>query len=116
MKCAKRTRRVMENSKKQPQGKTLSSNNTPQANKRPHKIELEHMHSMSISGVVDVPTFTDKCVVVKLAGEALTINGNGLAVKNLDTESGILLLEGQVYSLKYSQAASPKSIVGRIFK
>lgn len=82
----------------------------------PHKIELDHLHSMFVTGVVDVPTFTDKTVTVRLSNETLTIYGQNLAIKSLDVDNGKLQLSGQVNSLKYSAQSSPTSFAKRIFK
>ncbi len=84
--------------------------------KSPHKIELDHLHSVSMTGVLDVPTFTDKTVVVRLDGETLTIVGTDLVVKNLDVESGKLQISGQITSLKYSAQSTPTSFAKRLFK
>ena len=55
-----------------------------------HKLELDHNRAMSMTGVVDVPVFTDKNITVRLNGETLLVVGQGLAVKNLDIENGKL--------------------------
>lgn len=81
-----------------------------------HKIELDHLHSMSVTGVLDVPTFTDKNIVVKLADETLHISGQGLSVKNLDVESGKLQIEGRVDAIKYVAKSTPGSFAKRIFR
>lgn len=83
--------------------------------KAPHKIELDHLHGMSVSGVVDVPVFTDKSLTIRLSSETLLVSGAGLAVKSLDTNSGQLIIEGQIFSLKYT-SQSPSSLAKRIFK
>lgn len=113
----------MEFSKSSPNARTTapiktqskSSDGTQKA-KSPHKIELDHLHSVSMTGIVDVPTFTDKTVVVRLEGETLTISGTDLAVKNLDVDNGTLQISGQINSLKYSAQSSPTSFAKRLFK
>lgn len=84
--------------------------------KTSHKIELDHLHSMSVTGVLDVPTFTDKNIVVKLADETLHVSGQSLSVKNLDVESGKLQIEGRVDAIKYVAKSTPGSFAKRIFK
>lgn len=113
----------MEFSKSAPQSRTSAPIKTQtkaedSAKKAPtaHKIELDHMHSVSMTGVLDVPTFTDKTVVVRLEGETLTITGSNLAVKNLDVESGKLQISGQITSLKYSTQSTPTSFAKRLFR
>lgn len=98
------------------QNNQIKQNETKKSPSTPHKIELDHLHSMSVTGVKDVPTFTDKLVIVRLANESLQIVGSNLSVKSLDVESGKLQLSGQVNSLKYSAQNSPTSLVKRIFK
>ncbi len=84
--------------------------------KSSHKVELDHLHSMSVTGVVDVPTFTDKLVNVRLNNESMQIVGVGLTVKNIDVESGVLLISGQVNMIKYSASTTPTSLIKRILK
>lgn len=103
----------MDNSK---QNMQKMPNKDEQKTRAAHKVELDHLHSMSVTGVVDVPTFTDKLVTVRLANETLQINGVGMSVKNLDIESGRLQLNGQVNAIKYSAQSTPTSLVKRIFK
>lgn len=71
---------------------------------------------MSVTGVLDVPTFTDKNIVVKLADETLHVSGQGLSVKNLDVESGKLQIEGRVDAIKYVAKSTPGSFAKRIFR
>lgn len=81
-----------------------------------HKIELDPRRAMTATGVVDVPTFTDKAITVRLESENLYITGQGLSVKALDVDTGKLMIEGRITSLKYSEQQSPTSLVKRIFK
>lgn len=83
--------------------------------KAPHKIELDHLHGMSVSGVVDVPIFTEKNMTIRLNGETLIVSGNNLAVKSLDTQSGLLVVEGQISALKYTMQGQT-SLAKRIFR
>lgn len=92
------------------------SNNAKTHQNLTHKVELDHLHSMSVSGVVDVPTFTDKLVEVVLANEKMTVSGIGMSIKNLDIENGRLSISGQVNCIKYSSNNLPQSFVKRIFK
>lgn len=81
-----------------------------------HKIELDHLHFMSVTGVADVPTFTDKTITIKLKDETLQVSGQNLSVKNLDVESGKLQIQGRVDAIKYVTKTTPSSIAKRIFK
>lgn len=81
-----------------------------------HKLELDHERAMSMTGVKDVPVFTDKNITVRLANETLLVTGQDLAVKNLDIESGKLQVTGRVFSLRYTSQTAPTSLIKRIFK
>ena len=86
------------------------------AEQKGHKLELDHERAMSMTGVRDVPVFTDKNITVRLDNETLLVPGQNLAVKNLDIESGKLQVTGRVFSLRYTAQAAPKSFMKRIFK
>lgn len=103
-------------SKTQTQSQKAIEQAAKTAQKSSHKVELDHLHAMIVTGVEDVPTFTDKTVVIRLKGETLTVSGQNLAVKNLDVTEGKLQIEGQVNALKYSAQTSPTSFAKRIFK
>lgn len=81
-----------------------------------HRLELDHERALSMTGVRDVPVFTDKNITVRLDNETLFIIGQNLAVKSLDVESGKLQISGRVFSLRYTAQAAPKSLMKRIFK
>ena len=105
-----------QSSKTQTQPQKAIEQAAKTAQKSSHKVELDHLHAMSVTGVEDVPTFTDKTVVIRLKDETLTVSGQNLAVKNLDVTEGKLQIEGQVNALKYSAQTSPTSFAKRIFK
>lgn len=105
-----------QSSKTQTQPQKAIEQAAKTAQKSSHKVELDHLHAMSVTGVEDVPTFTDKTIVIRLKGETLTVSGQNLAVKNLDVTEGKLQIEGQVNALKYSAQTSPTSFAKRIFK
>lgn len=99
--------------------KTFSTGENASANgatiSRGHKLELDHHRAMSMTGVKDVPVFTDKNITVILDGETLYVTGQNLSVKNLDVENGKLSVLGTVNSIKYSAQGS-MSLIKRILK
>ncbi len=114
MKCATHKRGNMDFSKTSNQKAIDQAAKTTQ--KTSHKVELDHLRAMSVTGVEDVPTFTDKTIVIRLKDETLTVSGQNLSVKNLDVADGKLQIEGRVNALKYSASGSPTSFAKRIFK
>ncbi len=90
--------------------------NSSPAERTGHKLELDHERAMSMTGVKDVPVFTDKNITDRLENETLLVTGQNLAVKTLDIENGKLQVTGRVFSLRYTSQAAPTSIIKRIFK
>lgn len=111
MKCAKSAQGVnMQN------GRPVTQQNQTEQKRSPHKLEIDYMRSISMTGVTAVPVFTDKNITVRLATETLLITGQNLAVKTLDIENGKFSASGQVFSLKYTSQATPTSFVKKLFK
>lgn len=88
----------------------------PVANKRPHSVEIADHRLLCVTGVLSVPTFTDRQIEIELEGERLYITGHGLEIKGLDLDGGKLTAAGNVTSLRYSSAVAPKSLLKKIFK
>ncbi len=81
-----------------------------------HRLVLDNHKSLSISGVKNVPTFTDKGISVELDGESLFVGGRDLQVKRLDVENGDLLISGYVTSLKYGGQSPSGGFIKRLLK
>ena len=109
---------IDKNAQKTPQSaRALAPAKTAAAERTGHKLELDHERAASMTGVKDVPVFTDKNITVRLENETLLISGRDLAVKVLDVESGKLQLTGRVNSLRYvAGGGAPSSFIKRIFK
>ncbi len=104
---------------KPPISKNLVSSNATlesSSSKTTHKLELDYAKSLSMTGVVDVPVFTDKNLTVKLNGESLIVTGQNLSVKTLDVSAGKLVIEGKVFSLKYTSSTTPSSFAKKLFR
>ncbi|MCX7746339.1 MAG: sporulation protein YabP [Clostridia bacterium] len=81
---------------------------------------LENREKLSISGVLDVESFNDECVVVDTELGVLIINGEDLHINKLNLDNSELIIEGLVSSCEYSDKESSKSkglgFLGRMFK
>ena len=81
---------------------------------------LENRQKLSISGVIDVESFNDECVVVDTELGLLIIHGEDLHMSKLNLDSSELNIEGEIISCEYSDRESSKSkgtgFFGRIFK
>ena len=86
------------------------------------KTELKRKHTLSIaekitvSGIENVITISEKMVELKLPDRFLTLSGFGFTPIHIDIEQGNVVLTGDVISLKYSGKADKESFIKKLFK
>ena len=59
-----------------------------------HDISVKNRTKMSITGVVEVISFDEAAVSLKTICGEMTVEGEGLHIGVLDTERGLVALEG----------------------
>ena len=82
-------------------------------------LTLLNRKVLELSGVTKVDSFDSQLFILKTVLGDLTIKGYGLHMKHLNLESGLVIIEGNVHSLSYSDSASgnkKKSLVGQLFR
>ena len=81
-------------------------------------LVLENREKLSISGVLDVLSFDDQVVIVETELGLLNVKGENLRINKLSLDTSEVVVEGDVYSLFYSEKSSDKksSLIGKIFK
>ena len=68
-----------------------------------HSLSLLSREHAEISGVTEVNSFDEECVVLsKVCGE-LTVEGDGLRVGTLDMTRGILVIDGKISGFYYTE-------------
>ena len=80
---------------------------------------LENRNRLSISGVLDVLSFDDQIISVETELGLLTVKGEELRINKLSIDTSEVVVEGEVYSLSYSEKEIEKkgsSLLGKIFK
>lgn len=79
---------------------------------------LENRQKLSISGVVDVESFTDDCVVVDTELGLLIIHGEDLRINKLNLDNSELNIEGEIISCEYNDSDNTRSkgFFSRMFK
>lgn len=81
---------------------------------------LENRGKLSISGVLDVLSFDDQVVIVETELGLLTIKGENLRINKLSIDTSEVIVEGDIFSLAYSDNNSAEknkgSLMSKIFK
>lgn len=70
---------------------------------REHCLILEHRRSLKITGVTDVIAYDEHIIQINTTDKALEIRGDGLHMKQLALDKGIIEVEGCVNSLEYQE-------------
>ncbi|MBE7011101.1 MAG: sporulation protein YabP [Ruminococcaceae bacterium] len=67
-----------------------------------HKITMENRENLCICGVEDVESFDESDIVIYTVNGILSVKGCNLHINRLNTESGELMIDGEIDSLVYS--------------
>lgn len=87
---------------------------------KPQNLILENRERLSVSGVIDVESFNDECVIVDTELGVLIIRGEDLHINKLNLDSSELSVDGDIISCEYSDREGSKSkglgFFGKMFK
>lgn len=73
-------------------------------NEKQHSLNLDN-NLLTVKGVTQVVSISDREAQLKLANNTLTVRGSGLNVVKLDKEQGVVVMETtSVSSLVYRQS------------
>ena len=70
-----------------------------------HSCELSERKSLTVSGVTDVISFDDGCIVLSTVCGILSVDGSELRVVSLDLERGNVEISGNVNGMIYPESA-----------
>lgn len=83
----------------------------------PHNVIMEDRKTLTITGITDIESFDEQAVILFTDSGELMIRGYNLHINKIDVESGDLTLEGEIYSLIYSDDQPQQSgFFSRLFK
>lgn len=95
----------------------MNSQNINQTNS--HNISIRDRKHIDISGVKEVVSFDDLSVVLVTVGGDMTVEGTNLKIGVLDTDRGLVSIDGKISALLYEDESSTdgkKGILGKIFR
>ena len=85
--------------------------------KLPHNIIMEDRKSLVITGVSDVDSFDEQCIIAFTDLGELTIKGTALNISKLSTDTGELSITGNIIAIAYTdERKSGGGLFGRLFK
>ena len=81
------------------------------------EIRLVMRENLYISGVVEVVRFDDLSVVLQTVCGELTVDGKDIKISVLDTDKGMVTVDGEIDALYYSDniKAEKRNFFGRLF-
>ena len=80
----------------------------------PHRLTLNERRQLSVTGVSEVVSFDEECVVLRTEMGLLVIRGQQLQLKTLSLEGGQVAVEGSVGALHYEEARPSGSWLRRL--
>lgn len=83
-----------------------------------HNIIMEGRKKLSVSGVTDVESFSDRAVLLYTKMGELTVRGRNIRVSEISVDSGDMQVEGEIDSLVYGSKSRCASLglIGKLFK
>ncbi len=83
-----------------------------------HNIIMESRAKISLTGVEDIESFDENCVVIFTSKGSLAVRGSELRLEKLSLDSGEVVIEGTIDSLEYEDDAhhSEGGFFSRLFR
>lgn len=82
----------------------------------PASAQVEFGKGISLSGVTEIISSTEKCFVARAGERVLTVQGEGLTPKLIDVEKNTAVLGGKVYAVSQSEQLTPKGFLAKLFR
>jgi len=79
-----------------------------------HRLVLEERNRLTMTGVTEVVSFEETCVVMHTTLGTLTVQGQDLQLKNLSAEGAQVAVEGKVSALAYEEPRAPGGWLRRL--
>lgn len=87
-----------------------------QQNKSRTSVNVENRERISVTGVKRVDSFDENEVSARLESSQISIFGQGLHISRLDLDNGILIVDGFITAIEYSDSENKSGFLSRIFK
>ncbi len=81
-----------------------------------HDIVIENRQRLSATGIQNVDSYEDDCIVAQSECGEIIIRGRELKISRLSVETGDMTVEGAIDSVGYNAPKTSGSFFGRVFK
>ena len=81
-------------------------------------LTIENRSKLRVTGITDMDRFDEREVVLYTVLGELTVTGRDLHIVEISTETGDLLVEGDIWGIQYGDKdkQSPLHLLGRLFR
>ncbi|MBR2473527.1 MAG: sporulation protein YabP [Clostridia bacterium] len=70
-----------------------------------HSLQMANRESLYVSGVEDVVSFDEACIVLSTVCGIMSVDGSGMHILSLDTDKGDVEISGSVNGIIYPEGA-----------
>lgn len=81
-----------------------------------HDIVIENRQRLSASGIQNVDSYEDDCIVAQSECGEIVIKGNELKISRLSVETGDMTVDGNIDSVSYNAPKVGGSFFSRVFR
>lgn len=81
-----------------------------------HDIVIENRQRLSATGIQNVDSYEEDCIVAQSECGEIVIKGHGLKISRLSVETGDMTVEGNIDSVGYNAPKVGGSFLSRVFR
>ncbi len=79
-------------------------------------VTIENRERISVTGIVRIDSFDESEVCARVENSIVSIFGQGLHISRLDLDNGVLIVDGFISGVEYSDQENKGGFFGRLFK
>ena len=79
-------------------------------------VTIENRERISVTGIVRIDSFDETEVCARVESSGVSVYGQGLHISRLDLDNGILIVDGFISGVEYSDQERKGGMFSRIFK
>lgn len=81
-----------------------------------HDVVLENRQKMSATGIENVDSYEEDCIIAQSECGEIEIKGHDLKISRLSVETGDMTVEGSIDSISYNAPKQSGGFFSRVFR